>query len=968
MSDKYNAVQTAGPGKKGVKQSTGRDTIKLENTSVHRDPQCVDRKSGLTHFLVCLLFLSGIFSSGVSAVEKETPPVNQSIGYLIFSEVLYRENRSGEWFELYNPTNQTIDLTGYRIENDDFSFTFPSGYKVAPQSFFTVVRPQFRDSFENFHGFSADYYPEGFNQGLDSGRGGFFGGGDYLTLLNPQGDQVDFVAWDRLFVVGFFRFIFWRDFIVEPGQSIVRASLQTDTNLDSDWVPGKIEGDPDVQAIPNLSPVANINGPYSGTVGESISFSSNGSNDPDGTIVAYSWNFGDGSNSSAANPTHIYSEAGTYLVTLTLTDDDGAQTDEVTSVQVVSNFFKWTGMANNRWENGRNWVGREVPGSTPSKDIEIPSSGNNPVLGTSLTLSGISLRMSDGADLTIADDGSLVIDRSGSISTDGEARIILESGSNYVNRSVSDPFLQLNREITGNKGWRMISNPFGQSFNDIFQGELVTQGFTGSDFPELQSNVLFWDETDAGTTLQGWRQPADATDTMQTGSGYFYFVFDGAGRPDNDLFYSDELPVTISVRGKEQTPEAGYTFGNLTYTPRDVSNQETGEGSVFIDRNLADQGWNLVGNPTPSTLNWDSNAWTKTNISETIYVWDPASNGGSGDYLVWNGLTGSLLSGNIAPMQAFWVLATGSEPALSFTNAAKTDGKRIFHGKEQMPSAPSIELNASFGEFSKKAWITFSGDGKDGADKWDAFHLEGMTDSWMSFYTRSSAFRSGLSINNLPSEQDDIKLIDVVLGAYRNNEAQQGEFTLKWKRSGVWPSDFNVYLQDAATQQLIPVTEYADSIRFYYESPLVESGNMKLRSSDPSLSLPELKISGYGNERSKVGSAGTSSSRAQQRFTLLISDKEIYEFLPDSPTLFQNYPNPFNPATTLQFSVPEQAYIRLQIFDLLGRLVAEPATGIFNPGIHKVIWDASRQSSGIYIYRLIADDRVVQTEKMTLIK
>lgn len=75
----------------------------------------------------------------------------------------------------------------------------------------------------------------------------------------------------------------------------------------------------------NLSPSANANGPYSAFVNETISFSSAGSNDPDGSIASYLWDFGDGSaTSSAANPSHSYSVAGSYNVSLTVTDNEGA--------------------------------------------------------------------------------------------------------------------------------------------------------------------------------------------------------------------------------------------------------------------------------------------------------------------------------------------------------------------------------------------------------------------------------------------------------------------------------------------------------------------------------------------------------------------------------------------------------------------------------------------------------------------
>lgn len=74
----------------------------------------------------------------------------------------------------------------------------------------------------------------------------------------------------------------------------------------------------------NQAPVAQAGGPYSGTVGVAISFSSTGSTDPDGSIVGYSWAFGDGSSSTQANPVKTYQSAGSFTATLTVTDNQGA--------------------------------------------------------------------------------------------------------------------------------------------------------------------------------------------------------------------------------------------------------------------------------------------------------------------------------------------------------------------------------------------------------------------------------------------------------------------------------------------------------------------------------------------------------------------------------------------------------------------------------------------------------------------
>ena len=75
-------------------------------------------------------------------------------------------------------------------------------------------------------------------------------------------------------------------------------------------------------------------GPYSGVAGEAISFDGSGSFDPDGTIISYEWGFGDGSYGSGEAPSHTYSAGGTYVVSLTVTDDRGASSTNHTSVDV----------------------------------------------------------------------------------------------------------------------------------------------------------------------------------------------------------------------------------------------------------------------------------------------------------------------------------------------------------------------------------------------------------------------------------------------------------------------------------------------------------------------------------------------------------------------------------------------------------------------------------------------------------
>lgn len=86
---------------------------------------------------------------------------------------------------------------------------------------------------------------------------------------------------------------------------------------------------------PSGAPIANANGPYSSPdPNVAISFSSAGSNDPDGTIVSYFWEFGDGATSAQANPSHMYAAVGTYTVGLTVTDNDGKSATSMTTAVI----------------------------------------------------------------------------------------------------------------------------------------------------------------------------------------------------------------------------------------------------------------------------------------------------------------------------------------------------------------------------------------------------------------------------------------------------------------------------------------------------------------------------------------------------------------------------------------------------------------------------------------------------------
>jgi hypothetical protein len=89
--------------------------------------------------------------------------------------------------------------------------------------------------------------------------------------------------------------------------------------------------------------------------------------------------------------------------------------------------------------------------------------------------------------------------------------------------------------------------------------------------------------------------------------------------------------------------------------------------------------------------------------------------------------------------------------------------------------------------------------------------------------------------------------------------------------------------------------------------------------------------------------------------------------LPTEFTLSQNYPNPFNPNTSIQFTVPELSHVRLDVYSITGELVETIVNEVKEIGSYNVVFNASKLSSGVYIYRMTAGS-VVITKKMNLLK
>ena len=320
-----------------------------------------------------------------------------------------------------------------------------------------------------------------------------------------------------------------------------------------------------------------------------------------------------------------------------------------------------------------------------------------------LTLSSGGLTIDDGVTLTIngtlnytggsmnygsTSTGNLVISRSGNLivssgtfSTMGRLTLKSDaSGTASIGNSAGtiSGNVTVERYIPGlsTKRYRFLSSPVSTNVAD-WRGEIfITGGGTSSQFSSvgtnnIKSNGLDWtlsgapsmfgytENLNSGSLNSRWEAITSGSTTLTVGKGYRVFIRgdrSSSGVLDNSV--TSQSAVTITSVG---TINSGSQTLPVTYN-----------GSS------TDDGWNLVGNPYPSSIDWNaSSGWTKTNVSGTIWIYNPSTN----TYGNWDGNTiTNGVSRYISSGQAFFTRTSAGSPALSCTEAVKTSnvGSAIF--------------------------------------------------------------------------------------------------------------------------------------------------------------------------------------------------------------------------------------------------------------------------------------------------
>ncbi|GIL23259.1 MAG: hypothetical protein BroJett042_17720 [Bacteroidota bacterium] len=221
--------------------------------------------------------------------------------------------------------------------------------------------------------------------------------------------------------------------------------------------------------------------------------------------------------------------------------------------------------------------------------------------------------------------------------------------------------VHVQRWVSAARKYRYMSSPVANLTVAAFQNYIpVTGPFTGANTNATAPSMFSYTEP-AGYS----RYPVSSnTEMFEKGRGYSIFNFNGNN------------PLTITTLG---TPYQGSWTYTLT----------AGTGG--------NDGWNLVGNPYASAIQWNNVAgnWTRTNVSPIVSV--PDNTSGTLVYKTYDASSGmgTLTNGIIAPGQAFWVQSTGASPVLTITEKAKRTSSSTYYREEAPVNSFTVFLNSS---------------------------------------------------------------------------------------------------------------------------------------------------------------------------------------------------------------------------------------------------------------------------------
>ncbi|MCH8487848.1 MAG: T9SS type A sorting domain-containing protein [Candidatus Cyclonatronum sp.] len=491
-------------------------------------------------------------------------------------------------------------------------------------------------------------------------------------------------------------------------------------------------------------------------------------------------------------------------------------------------------------------------------------------------------------------------------------------------------------QIEGTEGWRFVSSPaINATYADLFS-TIWTQGMEGANDPRtnVAPNVLQLDASGAYVRVESLNA------VFTPGSGAVVYVFADSDPTDSNA--DKTFPKLLSVTAVENR-------GDI-----EVSGLNSGSANLF----------SVVGNPFNSAITFGE--LTTTGIGDVVFVYDSAFSGAfegddaaggeaGGAFRAWNGTVGSLSGGVIAPFQSFLVFTTGTEaPAVTIPEAAKTEQSSSFFSEPEPSKAIQLAARINQAQVSD-IWLSFTGSGSLEQNPHDAVSLYPLDyRPFLSMFVWNDS--RSLDIKNLPAELTEIIELPVYLQAWTvadtGYQPMDGQVELIWPVFDAIPDAWSITLTDTHTGEVIDLRHNSG-----YTFDLGASQN---------------KSAELAHKMAIRSPVISEKSSTEPRLMLTINpglqtDIPFENTLPAFAELLQNYPNPFNPTTRIRYALPEAAEVRLEVYNILGQRVAVLVNGTQQAGWHTVNFDASRLSSGLYLYRLYTGN-FVETRSMMLVK
>jgi hypothetical protein len=370
-----------------------------------------------------------------------------------------------------------------------------------------------------------------------------------------------------------------------------------------------------------------------------------------------------------------------------------------------------------------------------AQTITGAGSYNNLILNNA---SGLSIASTSGAQ-TIAVTLTLT---SGTLTTNGNSFTLLSNagntarvdgtGSGTVAGSVT-----MQRYITGAAGYRYITSPLSGTTISTLQPAMRLDGMVGVTSP---GNATYWcnlyeyNEAISGVFSKGWTAETNVSNALSSGKGYAAY-----------LYSSTTFPLTLNFVGT-------VTRGSMSLP---VTYRNNGD---------IDQGWNFVGNPYPSTIDWDAAGWTRTNIQgNTYYVWDNALQ----QYATYPAGGPGVNGGTryISSSQGFMVRANAAGPVLNLTEATKVSNNQSFW-RVASQAAPFLKLKLTSNKttISDESLIRFiSGATSKRDSTYDAYKIAS-TNTNAPYLATISSDTTNLCINTYDSLTNDLKIPVAVKG------------------------------------------------------------------------------------------------------------------------------------------------------------------------------------------------------------